>query len=513
VRITVGENGATKAASYTMLGPVVDAITPGRLPGIGNGREITVQGNNFGYSDKKPTVLVGHTACGSVEWQSNQQIRCAAPVGLAGDVDVTVTLLGNTGSKPDAFHFSKPEILSFEPAHLPATGGDVLTIHGENFGFSATKLEVYVGNSACTKPTWVSDRVVTCVTPAVQAGTMDVQVKAGPNTGDRDRTFVMRAPKIKAVTPSEGPAAGGQTVTLIGSDFGFRNMQPVVHVGKLECSNTQWVSDAAVTCQLPAGVAGKHDVSITVVNNTATRSKLYTMLPPVIKQVLPANGPKLGGSSVTIIGENFGLLNAAPKITMGTESCLAPKWVSNTELSCVTPSGPPQTVSLTVEVGSNVATLQTGWKWNDCHNVTFTDEESHTTWNSYCSPELCNYRAGDNSMMTYKFRDVTFNTPLQEAALVFSMALDDHYSIPTRDYKIDASLNGQNLMYNHPLLSVEHGTPANSAFRNFVDYSIPISNDMLSSVRSVDTNKVEITLHAGPDNFVVVKKAALVVCS
>jgi len=116
-------------------------------------------------------------------------------------------------------------------------------------------------------------------------------------------------------------------------------------------------------------------------------------------------------------------------------------------------------------------------------------------------------------MMTYKFRDVTFNTPLQEAALVFSMALDDHYSIPTRDYKIDASLNGQNLMYNHPLLSVEHGTPANSAFRNFVDYSIPISNDMLSSVRSVDTNKVEITLHAGPDNFVVVKKAALVVCS
>ena len=65
---------------------------------------------------------------------------------------------------------------------------------------------------------------------------------------------------------------------------------------------------------------------------------------------------------------------------------------------------------------------------------------------------------------------------LQEAALVFSMALDDHYSIPTRDYKIDASLNGQNLMYNHPLLSVEHGTPANSAFRNFVDYSIPISN-------------------------------------
>jgi hypothetical protein len=513
VRITVGENSAEKERAYTMMAPVITGITPAKLPSIGSGREITIHGSNFGYSDKKPTVLIGHTSCGGVEWLSNEQIRCAVPVALAGDADVTVTVKGNMARNPDGFHFSPPDVLYFEPPHLPATGGDMLTIHGKNFGFSQSTVDVKIGGRVCNKAKWVSDRVITCVAPAVKAGTMDVQVTVGPNTGENSGTFVMRAPKIKAVTPSQGPAAGGQVVTLVGSDFGFRDTNPVVHIGRNLCGNTKWVSNAAVTCQLPIGVAGVQDVSIMVVNNSATRTRLYTMLPPIVKQVLPSNGPKFGGSSITIMGENFGFIKQQPKIMLGTEPCMSPSWVSDTELTCTAPPGKPTDVTMTVEFGSNAVSLQHGWKWNDCHNVTFTDDDSHTTWNSYCAPDLCNYRTGDNSIMAFKFRDVTFNTPLQEAALVFSVALDDHYSIPPRQYSIDATLNGQSLTTLQPLTGVQHGAPSNSAFNNFVDYSIPIGKDMLSSVRSVDTNKVDITVHAGADNFVVVKKAALVVCS
>jgi hypothetical protein len=68
------------------------------------------------------------------------------------------------------------------------------------------------------------------------------------------------------------------------------------------------------------------------------------------------------------------------------------------------------------------------WIWSDCRNVSFGDRTSHTTWNSYCAPNLCNYRSSDGQIMSFEFDHVTFNTPLQEASIVLSVALDDHYT-------------------------------------------------------------------------------------
>lgn len=513
VRVSVGQNSVSKVRAYTFLGPVVSRIMPHALPGTGAGREITIEGNNFGYEDKAPTVVVGHTACGNTRWLSNQQLRCALPDGLAGDVDVTVTIEGNSGRKVNGFHFGAPTIASFEPAHLPATGGDLLTIHGHNFGFSATPPQVTIGAAECSKPKWVSNHIVTCTTPAVVAGTMDVTVIVGENKGASHGLFEMRAPKVLSVIPKLGVAAGGQTITLVGTDFGWRDSSPVVHIGKLPCTASEWLSNTHITCQVAAGPSGKQDVSVQVGKNSATQGALLDLLPPMIKQVLPSNGAKLGGSLITIIGDNFGFVDASPEIKLGNEQCSEPRWVSNTELTCRSPAGPPKAVAVQVEVARNRATKPQGWMWNDCKNVTFTDDNSHTTWNSYCEPDMCNYRSGNDDIMSFKFKDVTFNTPLQEASLVFSMALDDHYSIPRTTYQLDATLNSQPLFNNQRLNGIEHGSPSNGAFKNFHDFVIPIDSSTLSSVRSVDTNKVELTLHAGTDNFVVIRRAALVVCS
>ena len=75
-----------------------------------------------------------------------------------------------------------------------------------------------------------------------------------------------------------------------------------------------------------------------------------------------------------------------------------------------------------------MATITQAWIWSDCRNVSFSDRTSHTTWNSYCAPNLCNYRSSDGQIMSFEFDQVTFNTPLQEASIVLSIALDDHYT-------------------------------------------------------------------------------------
>ena len=216
VVVNVQSNSATKKGAYSFLPPVVAHIEPNHLPGAGGGREITVQGANFGYHDYTPTVMLGATACTHVKWLNNAQIECVAPLATAGAVAAAVIVGGNRGVKPSAFDFSRPIVTEVEPNHAGAMGGQMVDVRGEHFGYSDTAPTVLIGATMCLHTQWVSNELIRCRVPEGAAGAVSVQVTVGANEDKQDDLFELDAPVVDAIIPAQAAAVGGERITIRG---------------------------------------------------------------------------------------------------------------------------------------------------------------------------------------------------------------------------------------------------------------------------------------------------------
>ena len=78
-----------------------------------------------------------------------------------------------------------------------------------------------------------------------------------------------------------------------------------------------------------------------------------------ITSISPSSGFTSGGTSVTIVGSNFGSVQGSSRVTFGgTEAVSYTSW-SDSQMVCITPAHPAGTVDLVVTRA--VATLELSW--------------------------------------------------------------------------------------------------------------------------------------------------------
>ena len=119
-------------------------------------------------------------------------------------------------------------------------------------------------------------------------------------------------PTVTAVSPTSGPATGGNTVTItgtdfvdvIGIDFGGENPAPPFTV----------INPTTIVATAPSGALGTIDVSVLNIvggsGSTPADQYTYTSPPvPAVTGVSPASGPITGGTTVTITGTGLSRRN------------------------------------------------------------------------------------------------------------------------------------------------------------------------------------------------------------
>lgn len=223
----------------------------------------------------------------------------------------------------------------------PVTGseGETVTITGE--GFDGTDVSVTFGGVAATNVAVNTDGTqITCTIPA-GSGTVDVVVTVDGNGGTLAGGFTYEGSAVTPVVASLSPATGGQdggnTVTITGQNF---VSGATVKFGDNEATDVVVVSATEITCKTPPGT-GSVDVTVTnpdaqAGTKTGAFSYVAPMNPPAITSVSPNNGPETGGTTVTITGTNFVVGTA---VKFGDVAALNVQFVSETELTCVTPPG------------------------------------------------------------------------------------------------------------------------------------------------------------------------------
>ncbi|PWD51788.1 hypothetical protein C8046_15180 [Serinibacter arcticus] len=158
---------------------------------------------------------------------------------------------------------------------------------------------------------------------------------------------VVTVPTADALSPTSGPAAGGQTVTVTGS--GFVAGQTSVTIGGITvpADSVAVTSATSLTFTTPAHAAGPVDVTVTSLGGTTAPLGYTYVAAPTAASIAPAFGPVAGGQTVTINGSGF----VVGATTVTIDGLTVPATVNSpVQLTFVTPAhaaGPVQVTATT----------------------------------------------------------------------------------------------------------------------------------------------------------------------
>ncbi len=306
-------------------------IAPAFGPQAGS-TTITITGTQFTTG---ASITVGGNNCTSVNVVSSTSITCVTPAGTTGAQTVAITLLDSSfASSVGGFSYSPtPTVTAVSPSSARVSGGSTLTITGTGF---LSGIVASVGGVNCTTSTYVSATSMTCVTPVGSLGTVDVRVtNTDAQTGVKTSSFTYdAAPTLTSVSPNNGKATGGNTITLTGTGF---LTGTTATAGGVTCSSPTVVNSTTFTCVIGAHAAGSVNVILTLADTqTATLTNGFTYnAAPTVTSISPASGYSAGGTTVTITGTGF---ITGATATIGGTTCTSPTVVSGTSITCVTPA-------------------------------------------------------------------------------------------------------------------------------------------------------------------------------
>jgi hypothetical protein len=254
---------------------------------------------------------------------------------------------------------SAPIITTISPTSGPTTGGITVVITGTNL---ASPSAVTFGIASATIIS-SSATSISVTAPVHAAGVARVLVTTAASTTTQAVNFTyvtVAAPSISSLSPTNGPAPGGNTVIITGTDLLYTTS---VTFGATPASSFAILSNTQVAAVAPAGAAGVTTVRVT--NGTGTSGTLpYTynvVAAPVVSTVSPTSSPALGGNTAVINGFGF---TYATAVSFGSTAVTSFTVASDTVINAVVPPGP--------SAGGNVFVLVTGPGGTSAASTTYT---------------------------------------------------------------------------------------------------------------------------------------------
>jgi hypothetical protein len=243
-----------------------------------------------------------------------------------------------------------PAVTAVAPGGGPTAGGQTVTITGTSFSGATS---VTFGSSAASFEV-INNTTITATTPAHSAGQVDVQITTPYGTSPISIADTYRfesRPAVTGVSPDAGPAAGGATVTITGSNLTAASS---VTFGSIPASHFSLISKNKITASPPAETAGTVNVKVTTpvgISRAVIADKYTYVAKPTITAISPASGP-VGGAKVTIIGADFTFVNT---VLFGTTPAHY-KVINSTTIDAAAPAEAVGVVNVRIKtVGGNSA--------------------------------------------------------------------------------------------------------------------------------------------------------------
>ena len=275
------------------------------------------------------------------------QVDCVVPAHAAGLVNIAITNAdGQSVSLNSAYTYTPaPTVTAVSPEAGPTTGGQTITLTGTAF---FPGLAITVNSVACTTSTYISFTSATCVTPAGAGGPFTVEVtNTDAQVGNLVTSYEYIAPPtVTSMAPTIGNGAGGDVITVTGTDFYVAGGVSAT-INGVSCTGITSLTATSFDCTTGnnGGLGGPFTMTVTntVDGQTGTGGAFEFIAPPTISDIKESTatdsidgGTLNGGNTIRIEGGNFQVGVAA---FIGTATCTITRIDAN-NLDCVLSAGP-----------------------------------------------------------------------------------------------------------------------------------------------------------------------------
>ena len=323
------EDGLHYLAKVTTVSPQEGSVA--------GGEPITVFGGGF---PSGTTVTIGGKLVTNLE-VTNTLITGLTPPGIIGEADIEIRIPDDgvlTVEREKFLYTNTPSVtLTITPTHGPQTGGMTGIVTGSGFSPDAV---VKIGDNLATDVV-VTPTLIHFTIPPGPVGTVDITV-----TNPDGRKQILEKgytydpfppPSIDRIYPNRGPAAGSTEITIRGNHF---RDGAVVTIGGIQVEQLDNISLLEIRLKTPPSPPGRKDVY--VVNPDGQQAEKiggFVYNPPVtITSINPNVGVTKGGTTVTIIGTEFGVQTSPPpRVTIGGVVVSSVTAKSSRELLIITP--------------------------------------------------------------------------------------------------------------------------------------------------------------------------------
>jgi plastocyanin len=234
--------------------------------------------------------------------------------------------------------------------------GMTLLIVGTGFSTTLTSNTVLIGTSALCTVTSATATSINCIIGNAPSGNYTV----GVNVTDKgyastSANFIITIPlQITSISPTEGGAGGGYTLTVNGTGF---SSNAVVTVDGNSCSNSVITNFSVITCTVPATSAVSNtQVIVSVIDGISTTNApslfTYNVTNTPTVTSISSTVVSIAGDQLTIVGTLFG--TSSISVLIGTTSATLVS-SSNTQIVVTLPSLSPGIYTVYVLTASGYA--------------------------------------------------------------------------------------------------------------------------------------------------------------
>lgn len=290
---------------------------------------------------------------------------------------------------PARANFAPPIMATINPPSGSVTGGDLITITGQNL---RSVNQIKVGDQVVhwddiersTIGEWITFR-----TPySNKTGPIDITFLSTVNVTEPN-FYNYTASSITSVTPALGSFRGGTAVSIKGVGFGpmeWGDGSLIVKFNGVQATNVKRVSPTQISAVTPAGTRGDATVEVSFSTdvrrgglfsqNVITQAKafLYTpeVLAPKIDAITPDRGTIAGGTEVVVTGRYLRGSDSQPARFSFGGALATNVVVSSDGLSATmtTPARPAGAVNVVVTSADSTTTVNEGFTYSAAPTIT-----------------------------------------------------------------------------------------------------------------------------------------------
>jgi IPT/TIG domain len=393
---TTATSPATAADQFTFQGPTVTKLSVHSGP-VQGGTKLTITGTNLsGASEVGFLATDGTDFLVTVTTASASSVTVITPalpattlsdnqVVLQAEVEVPLadgSVALTPSSKAAQFTMKGPSVKKLSPSS--GLEGTTVTVSGANLTDANQVTFTVDGVGYTATPSKVSASSLSVVSPDILASDMksglakavvQVHVPLPDSTtavspSAKGDVFSYQAPAVTAVTPTSGPVAGGNKVTVKGKNLS-KAVSVTLTIGSTVLTATPSSTAASsltfTAPAVPANLVGKSGAKATVqvhvltpsdvtLTSAATTKSHYTYRNPAVTKLAPATGPSTGGTVVTVTGTNLTGANEVVLTVGKTVITVTPSAASATSVTFTTPA----IAASLLHDGKAVAAVQVG---------------------------------------------------------------------------------------------------------------------------------------------------------